>query len=275
MTITMPAPATFFRGLDPETAIPDLQAIIEDAICNRPRSLQKTIGPSSLGSGCDRCLITELAGLKEPEDGAPWLPTIGVALGEWLEGVVLRHLMTTGSDRYITEGRVRVGQVDGVDIGGDTDVFDLWTGTVIDYKLVGTTTLRKVRKRQDDKTPTGASITYRRQVQTYGKGWEDAGYVVKSVAVWMLPRNGFRISDGYLHQEPYDRAVGEATLARAHMFAQAIRYFGADAVLASAPPHTGDEFSCDDPKADEKKAKQLDGLLIPTPGATGSGSNAA
>jgi hypothetical protein len=255
-------PAAYYRGLDPEQAIPDLQAIIEHAIRNRPRTLQKTIGPSSLGSACDRCLIAELAQVAEDEPYAAWLPTLGVALGEWLEAVVIQHLITSRSDRYIPEGRVSVGTVGGVPVTGSTDVFDAWTGTVIDYKLVGTTTLRKMRKE-------GASLTYQRQCQVYGKGWEDAGYVVKSVAVWALPRNGFRISDGYLHQEPYDRAIAEATIARADMFACAINTLGVDQVLASAGPHTGTEFSCPDPKAEEKAAKQLDGLLIPeAPGAT-------
>lgn len=264
-TTGLKPPAAYYRGLDPEQAIPDLQAIIEDAIRNRPRTLQKVIGPSSLGSECDRCLIAELAQVAEDEPYAAWLPTLGVALGEWLEAVVIQHLMTTRSDRYITEGRVTVGTVGGIPIGGSTDVFDLWTGTVIDYKLIGTTTLRKMRK-------DGASLTYRRQCQVYGKGWEDAGYVVKSVAVWGLPRNGFTVGSGYLHQEPYDRSVAEQVIARADMFANAINAFGVEQVLASAGPHTGTEFSCPDPKAEEKAAKQLDGLLIPqTPDAASVG----
>jgi len=262
------ATSSLYRGLDAACAIPDLQAVIEHAIRNRPRTLQKAIGPSSLGSECDRCLIEELAGLAEPEDIAAWLPTLGVALGEWLEGVVIKHLMTTGSDRYIPEGRVTVGYVGGVEIGGNTDVFDTWTGTVIDYKLIGTTTLRKMHKQ-------GASTTYKRQVQVYGKGWEDAGFVVKSVAVWGLPRNGFTIGSGYVHQEPYDRATAEATIARADMFARAISHFGAEQVLEKAGPHSGTEFHCPDPKAEEKAAKQLDGLLPTTPSATGAGPNAA
>lgn len=247
--------------IHPDRTIPDLQAVIEHAITNRPRSLQKTIGPSSLGSDCDRCLITELAGLKAAEDGAPWLPTLGVALGEWLEAVVIKHLMATGSDRYIPEGRVSVGTVGGVEITGATDVFDTHTGTVIDYKLVGTTTLRKMTKRLPGGGPTGPSTTYRRQVQIYGRGWERAGYDVQSVAVWALPRNGFRIGDGFVHQEPYDRAIAEAAIARADMFAQAITAYGAETVLGSAGPHMGEEFSCGDPKAAEKAAKQLEGLI--------------
>ena len=262
-------PAKYYRGIDPDRTIPDLQAIIEDAIRNHPRSLQKIIGPSSLGSACDRCLITELAGLLADDESAPWLPTIGHAVHDWLEGVVIKHLMTTGSDRYIPEGRVSVGTVGGLTIDGNSDVLDLHTGTVVDYKCTGTTTLRKVAK-------NGPSLTYQRQAQLYGKGWENAGFVVKSVAVWMLPRNGFTIGSGYLWQVDYDRADAEATIARADMFAQAIGMFGPETVLGSAGAHTGTEFSCPDDKAAEKAAKQLDGLLSPqTPSATGAGTNAA
>lgn len=223
--------------LDPEQTIPDLQAVLEDAILNHERSLQTTIGPSSLGSGCDRCLITELAGLKPAEERAPWLPTIGTAVHDWAEYAILRHLMVTGSDRYICEGRVLVGAVDGVEIWGNSDLFDTWTGTVVDYKVTGTTTLRESRRH-------GPKTTYQRQAHLYGKGWQDKGFQVRSVAIWFLPRNGFTIDAGHLWQQPYDRADAEATLARADMLAAAVRAFGADTVLASAAPHTGSEFSC-------------------------------
>jgi len=229
-------------NLEPAQTIPDLQAVIEHAILNAERSLQTTIGPSSLGTGCDRCLITELAGLKPAEERAPWLPTIGNAVHEWLEAAVVRHLMTSGTDRYIPEGRVLVGHVDGQPIHGNSDLFDVHTGTVVDYKVTGTTTLRKCRSK-------GPSITYQRQAHLYGKGWEDMGFTVNSVAIWFLPRNGFTIDNGFLWQVPYDRANAEATLARANALAAGIRAIGAEQVLASAAPHTGDEFSC--PTADE------------------------
>lgn len=251
--------AALYRGIDPELVIPDLLAIHEAAIRNHPRTLQTRIGPSSLGSECDRCLIRELAGLdrEDPED-APWLPTLGHAAHDWLEGNVIRWLMDTRSDRYLPEGKVAVGTVGGIEITGHTDVLDIHAGCVVDYKLVGTTTLRKVRK-------AGAGVTYSNQAHLYGKGWEDGGYIVKSVAIWFLPRNGFRMSDGWVHQVPYDRGAAERALARADMFARAIQMFGVEAVLAKAPPHTGTEFSCPDPKAEEKAQRQLEGLIVPVP----------
>lgn len=252
-----PAHAALYRGVDPESTIPDLLDIHEAAIRNHPRTLQTRIGPSSLGSECDRCLIRELAGLdrEDPED-APWLPTLGHAAHDWLEGNIIQHLMATRTDRWVPEGKVAVGTIGGIEITGHSDVLDVHSGTVVDYKLVGTTTLRKVRK-------AGATLTYRNQAQSYGKGWEDGGFVIKSVAIWFLPRNGFRMSDGFIHQESYDRSMAERAIARADMFARAIQTFGVEAVLAKAPPHTGTEFSCPDPKAEEKAQRQLDGLIAP------------
>lgn len=257
--------------LPPERAIPDLQAILEHAIANDERTLQTELGPSELGTDCDRCLIHMLAGTPADE-GAPWLPTIGRAVHEWAEVALIRHLMTTGSDRYLPEGRVAVGQLRGVDITGSSDVLDIHTGTVVDYKLVGTTTLKKVKAAKGH-----PGLTYARQANLYGRGWALAGYDVRSVAVWFLPRNGFRISDGHVWQTPYDEQVALDALERANRLAGFVDTFGVDTVLASAPPHTGTEFSCERYGATPKADRQLDGLIPPQAPAArpGAGSNAA
>src|SRR5204863_8188944 len=127
-----------------------------------------------------------------------WIPTIGRAVHEWLETTLIAHLAHTGSDRYLLEGRVNVGTVGGMDVHGSCDPFDTHTGTVADYKITGTTTLRQCAR---DRT---VKPGYRRQVQLYGRGWRQAGYDVQSVAVWCLPRNGLVLGQGYLHQEPYN-----------------------------------------------------------------------
>lgn len=257
--------------LPPERAIPDLQAVLEHAIVNDERTLQTALGPSEIGTDCDRCLIHMLSDAKS-EEGVPWLPTIGRAVHEWAEMALIRHLMTTGTDRYIPEGRVAVGQLRGVDITGSSDVLDVHTGTVIDYKLVGTTTLKKVKAAKGH-----PGLTYARQANLYGRGWALAGYDARSVAVWFLPRNGMRISDGHIWQTPYDEQVALDALKRANDLASWIDAFGVATVLAGAPPHTGTEFSCERYDANPHKAdRQLDGLIPPTPAAhQGAGSTAA
>lgn len=241
MTATLDeACAQQFTGEDPGSVPAFLRSIIEAAIDNQPRSLQTRIGPSELGAECERCLAHKLAGTPESRDAA-WLPFIGTAVHEQLEHVFLNHESTRAqlsmAGRFLPECRVEVGEVGGVQITGSTDLFDIHTGTVIDWKVVGATTLRKAKA-------SGASPVYRRQAHLYGKGWEDAGYTVRSVLIYFLPRNAVSLADGYPWQEPYDRAVAEETLARADRLANAIRALGLPQVLASLPPHHGDGFSC-------------------------------
>ena len=215
-----------------------LRNIVEDAIVNRPRTLQTALGPSELGTACDRCLVHLLAGHKKIEHVPPWLPTIGVAVHEWLEDVFhTRAFLDDDGDRWHIETRVTVGTVAGIPIQGNTDLFDEHTGTVIDWKLVGKTTLDKVRRR-------GASLTYQAQAHLYGKGWEDAGHRVNQVLVMFLPRNAVSLRAGIPWSAPYSRRAAELALERANAFHAGITTLGVDAVLAITPPHTGEEFSC-------------------------------
>lgn len=218
----------------------DLRNIIEASMTNQPRSLQKRIGPSELGMGCTRCLAHKLAGTPERTEAA-WLPYIGTAVHEQLEHVFIQHEQTRIAlgmpGRYLPECRVTVGQVDGVDITGSTDLFDTHTGTVIDWKIVGTNTLRKAKAR-------GASDQYRTQAMLYGRGWESAGYQVTGVAIYFLPRNAVSLRDGYAWQATYSPRLADEALDRATRLSAAIRTIGAKAVIDAQPEHDGDGFTC-------------------------------
>lgn len=220
-------------------AVADARAVYEAAIVNAPRSMQTHLGPSEIGNACDRCLIHLLAGTPKVETRVPWLPTVGTAVHEWAEAAIIRHLAETGSARWLPEVRVNVGTLRGRDVWGTCDLFDRETGTVIDLKVVGKTTLDKVRA-----DGSGASLTYRRQVQLYAAGLAAAGDTVNAVAIWFLPRNGLTLSTGRMFVAEFDPQVAADTLARANRFATWIDTFGAQQVLDGAPPHTAAEFSC-------------------------------
>jgi len=218
----------------------DVRNIIEASIINAPRTLQTRIGPSELGNPCDRCLAHKLAGTPERPEAA-WLPFIGTAVHEKLEGIFLGHEFTRADlgmpGRWFPEHRVTVGTVNGTQITGNTDLFDTQTGTVIDFKCVGTTTIKKAKAH-------GASLVYSRQAQLYAKGWADDGYTVNTTTILYLPRNSVSLADTYVWSAPYDRQVALDTLARANNIANAIKGLGLDQVLAAMPEHTFDEFSC-------------------------------
>lgn len=236
----------------------ELRTIIEDRIHQAPRTLQATIGPSEIGTPCDRCLIHNLAGTPEQEIGTPWLPHIGTLVHEWLAEVVT--LADLPGHTWLAEEKVTCGTIGGQPLTGTADLFHLPSGTVWDWKVVGSTTMRAARR--------GPTDIYRRQVHTYGAGMENAGHQVNHVAIGYLPRNARNLGEAVIWSEPYDRSIAEAAIARADMFAAAITQMGPTAVLEMAPAHTGTEFSC--PKYPDgatapsaPKDQQLAGLITP------------
>ncbi len=236
--MTLPDLSHLARPLDdadPLKTWDSYRSIIDTHIDNQPRSLQARIGPSEFVS-CDACLISKLAGIPERRDpGTSWLPFVGTSVHEQLQNIFAAQ--NTGPQaRFLTELTVSVGEVAGVDITGHVDLYDLYTGDVTDWKAVGVTTLRKVRK-------NGPSTVYRTQGHLYGRGLIRRGLPVNRVRIAYLPRNSRSLADAEIWDEPYDEQVALDALARADRFATWIGLFGADALLSTAA-HTGTEFSC-------------------------------
>lgn len=221
------------------TLVDELTSTLEASMQYHPRSMQKRIGPSEIGIPCDRCLTHKLAGTPERADLA-WLPWIGTAVHERLEMLFIENnnvRVSLGMDwRWITESTVTVGTIGGVEITGSTDLFDPHTGTVVDYKCVGTTTLRQAKA-------SGPSEQYRIQANLYAKGWIRDGYTVNQTAIWYLPRNAMSLRDGYFWSAPLDLAAAESALKRADRIATAIDTLGAQAAIDGQPEHDGG-FTC-------------------------------
>ncbi len=212
--------------------------IIADHIVNQPRSLQARIGPSEIGTPCDACLIHKLAGTPEREAGVPWLPFIGTSVHAQFEEIFAAANAGRDRVRFLVEATVNVGQVGGVDITGHADLFDLDTGDVTDWKIVGATTLRSAK--------AGPSTTYRVQAHLYGRGFTRRGLAVRRVRIAYLPRNSVNLDNAVIWSEPYDEQVAVEALDRADRLARAIQAYGLDATLAVLAPggHTGKEHSC-------------------------------
>lgn len=208
------------EDLNPMAAMQELRALVEHGILHQPRSQQKTIGPSEIGTECDHCLAAKLAGWESTEKDVPWLPFVGTAMHSALEEMVMqyetrRNAVNTTGLRYLTESKVLVGHIDGQPITGSTDLVDFVARMTFDYKLVGVTTLRNAKK--------GPSQVYRVQQHLYAKGWNDAGYDIRHVGIWYLPRNAISLSQGIQWCEPYDPALATWALERANRFALNIR----------------------------------------------------
>lgn len=178
---------------------------IRDFSASRPRTLQTAVGPSQLGSPCDHCLTAALVGWPKQDDEA-WLPLIGTAVHALLlgdEGAVFG-----GVENWLFEHRVKVGVLAGVDVEGNADLFHVPSGTVVDLKVVGASTLNEAKRH-------GPEQTYRVQTQLYGRGFARAGYDVKQVCIAYLPRNSMRLSDAHFDIRPYDEDIAVKALERA------------------------------------------------------------
>lgn len=179
---------------------------------SRPRSLQKHLGPSEIGTGCNRQLAFKLAGRpKINETADPWFPIIGTAVHAWLGDAVMWYNTYIGradNPRFLVENRVKIqSRQSGYDTSGHTDVYDADNGRVIDWKIVGTTTMNKVTKENGDPQQ------YRVQANTYGVGWQQAGYEVRELLICYLPRSNF-LNKLHISALPFEPQLAHDALAR-------------------------------------------------------------
>lgn len=219
---------------DGHTLRDELTTLIRRAIEHHPRSQQTAIGPSEVGHPCARRIGYQLLGYDENPGEPNWKATVGTAIHAWLEEVLtldnpnqpIRD--TTNMSRWVVEATVSCGDVNGQDLRGHCDLFDRVTGTVVDWKTVGPTQLKKYRSH-------GPGPQYRAQAHLYGRGWTRRGQDVRRVAVMFLPRNG-ELRDAYWWSEAYDEQIALDALARVNGIALATDALGDTALpqLATA-----------------------------------------
>lgn len=191
----------------PETGAHPLKEQLADAIvtfeANRPRSLQKALGPSGYGEPCARRIAYQL--LDEPAvspGGDPWPSIIGTAAHSYIADALLEHNNTTGQTVWLVEQRLTMRP----GLAGSCDAYHVPTSTVIDHKVVGTDKHRQYRL-------NGPSEQYRVQVHLYGYGYRQMGLPVNEVAIAFYPRAGV-LSGLHVWSEPYDQDIALNAITR-------------------------------------------------------------
>lgn len=194
---------------------PEIRNIIETRMTHQPRDLQKEIGPSQLGTPCLHCLAAQLAGWPQHRQPA-WLPFIGTCVHARLEQWFTQEDQTCedGARRFYPELRVTVGRLQGLrggyDIHGSIDLYDRETGSTIDWKIVGNTTITKTRAH-------GASQQYQVQASLYGIGLQQTNNPITSSCIYFLPKNKPTLADALIWQQPFDPRPGLWALSRAQL----------------------------------------------------------
>lgn len=186
----------------------DYLQVMRNGMNAHPRSHQKMIGPSEIGIECERRLLYKLAQVPEPVRAPAWKPAVGTACHGQQELWFGDELITRAPGRYLIEERVMVGYIGPEQVTGSTDLFDLYTGGVIDHKFVGKSRLLLYRSK-------GPSQQYRCQAHLYARGWDLAGYKVRYVMIGFVPRDG-ELGDTHFWGEEYRPDVADWALGRAN-----------------------------------------------------------
>lgn len=200
------------------------------------RSAQTTLGPSEIGTPCDRRLAMALMGVSPVNPGGDgWAAFVGSCTHVGMAEIY--SFADAGTGRYAVELPVFLG-VPTVP-RGTTDLLDRRDGTVVDWKVMGKYSLDKFKKE-------GPSETYRTQAHVYGLGAERGGEKVRNVAVVGLPRAGSSLDEMHVWTEKYDRKFAQDALKRVEVIANDVRHLrglpspNPDMVIAAAFP-TGDD----------------------------------
>jgi hypothetical protein len=168
------------------------------------RSAQTSLGPSEIGTPCDRRLAMSLMGIEPVNPGGDgWAAFVGTCTHVGMANVY-EHA-NAGTGRYAVELPVFLGMP--TVPKGTTDLLDRRDGTIVDWKVMGFSSLKAFKQR-------GPSQTYRIQAHVYGRGAELGGEKVRNVAIVGLPRGGFSLDEMHIWTEKYDRDLAQEALDR-------------------------------------------------------------
>jgi hypothetical protein len=178
----------------PPSTVAELRGVLIDFEAARPRSMQKELGPSELGTPCRQQIARKLAGApRRPITEPTWAPFQGTAVHASMEDVVAFWNAQLGRKRWLAEDRLIVDPGPGhyPAIEGNGDAFDTDHDTVVDWKHVGTTALKKLLTAQRMGKPPRDQVSqeYRIQGHLYGLGHEAKGRPVRFVRLVMLARS--------------------------------------------------------------------------------------
>jgi hypothetical protein len=174
------------------------------------RTAQTTLGPSEIGTPCDRRLAMSLMGVEPVNPGGDgWPAFVGTCTHDGLDKMFQWASARTG--RFVTEMRLQLPSE--YVPKGTADLLDRVFMVIIDHKIQGEYALRKMREE-------GPPDHYRVQAHTYALGAVLAGEKVKDVAIVSWPRAGSSLDQMYVWTEPFDRQLAEDAIRRVENIAR-------------------------------------------------------
>lgn len=208
-----PPPATFSQPAGRRSEMPEVEMSADGAAIaarlkelfysydNRKtsdnRSAQVTMGPSEMGTPCDRRLALSLMRMPPVNPGGDgWAAFVGTCIHAGLEGMFL--WADGGTGRFAVEQRLEFGSV--YVPKGTADLIDRVLLMVLDHKCQGRWSRNKLKTQ-------GPSPTYRVQAHVYAHGARLRGEKIEKIAIISWPRDEASLDDLYVHVEDYDPGI--------------------------------------------------------------------
>lgn len=168
------------------------------------RSAQVTMGPSEMGTPCDRRLALSLMRMPPVNPGGDgWAAFVGTCIHAGLEQMFM--WADAGTGRFAVEQRLEFGNV--FVPKGTADLIDRVLLMVLDHKCQGRWSRNKLKTQ-------GPSPTYRVQAHVYAYGARLRGEKIEKIAIISWPRDEASLDDLYVHVEDYDPAIVKKAFAR-------------------------------------------------------------
>lgn len=178
----------------------EIRRVVQGHAERAPRSQQVHLGPSEIGHLCHRQVAGKLAGLPRTNHVTdPWPSVVGTAVHAWLEQAFRDENERLGRIRWVPE--TRVTPIDGH--AGTGDLYDAAERAVDDHKVLGESSMAKVRR------PQGPPRHYVVQLLLYARGFRRLGLPVDRVALLAYPRTGASLDGLYVWERPHTPADDE------------------------------------------------------------------
>lgn len=214
----------------------EIRGVVERQAARAPRTLQLHLGPSELGTPCDRQVAGKMAGLPHVNKVSdPWPSVLGTAAHDWLANAFTADNDFRGFQRWLAEQKVYPN----ADHPGTADLYDAQELAVVDHKVLGPTTMAPIVK-------NGPPRKYFVQLLLYGLGYLNRGLAVRRVVLVAYPRTKASLDELYVWeheiQPEQDAALLEevfADIARRKEYALALHngQIGLDDIPSAPEDH--------------------------------------
>jgi hypothetical protein len=176
------------------------------------RSAQATMGPSEMGTPCDRRLALSLMRMPPVNPGGDgWAAFVGTCIHAGLESMFL--WANAGTGRFAVETRL---EFDNKWVPkGTADLIDRTLFMLDDHKCQGRWSRNKLKSQ-------GPSQTYRVQAHVYAYGARKRGEKIDHVAIISWPRDEATLDDLYVWTEPYNPQIVQDAFARVDKIGESV-----------------------------------------------------